>query len=61
MELSSSAWRKSSKSHEDGDQCVEIAHAHNAIFVRDSKDPGGPKLIMDREDFRRFAETLKDL
>lgn len=57
---SSSAWRKASKSHEDGDQCVEIAHAHNAIFVRDSKDPEGSKLIMSRDDFRCFAEILKD-
>ncbi|MEU8798961.1 DUF397 domain-containing protein [Spirillospora sp. NPDC048819] len=61
MDVSRAVWHKSSRSKEDGSNCVELAFASNFVAVRDSKDPGGPKLIMSRDDFRRFAETLKDL
>lgn len=36
-------WFKSSRS-DAGKDCVEVYHADNAVGVRDSKDPGGPKL-----------------
>lgn len=36
-------WRKSSRSASQG--CVELAHTFGA--VRDSKNPGGPKLTVD--------------
>jgi hypothetical protein len=35
-------WRKSVRS-KDGD-CVEVAYTTEAVYVRDSKDPGGPVL-----------------
>ncbi len=61
MDLSSMVWRKASKSHEDGDQCVEIASNFDGVGVRDSKDPGGPKLIISHSDFRHLANALKNL
>ncbi|MFG2087360.1 MULTISPECIES: DUF397 domain-containing protein [unclassified Spirillospora] len=61
MDMIDATWRKSSFSSEQGDACVEVAMAVNIIAIRDSNDPGGPKLIMNRSDFRRFTEILKDL
>ncbi|MEV5570415.1 DUF397 domain-containing protein [Spirillospora sp. NPDC052269] len=41
-------WRKSSHSGGSGGDCVEIADLAAAIGVRDSKDPGGPVLVVSR-------------
>lgn len=38
-------WRKSSRSGANANGCVELAHTLNA--VRDSKNPGGPRLHGD--------------
>jgi hypothetical protein len=50
-------WRKSSRSGSDGGECVELAGVDNAVAVRDSKDPGGPVLLVRpaalREAIRR--------
>ncbi|MER6344490.1 DUF397 domain-containing protein [Streptomyces sp. NPDC001595] len=41
------AWFKSSHSSgPDGDSCVEIAIAPDAVHVRDSKHPAGPRLAL---------------
>lgn len=61
MDLSRAVWCKASLSTENGGNCVELASAGDQIAVRDSKAPNGPKVIMSRNDFRRFAATLKDL
>ncbi|WP_405999116.1 DUF397 domain-containing protein [Streptomyces sp. NBC_00829] len=53
------AWFKSSySSGPEGDSCVEIAPAPEAVLIRDSKNIGGPKLALTREawaDFVRYA------
>ncbi|MEU8801193.1 DUF397 domain-containing protein [Spirillospora sp. NPDC048819] len=59
MVLTDPTWRKSSRSSEQGDACVEVAMASNIIAIRDSKDPTGDRFIMNRSDFRRFTEILK--
>jgi hypothetical protein len=41
-------WRKASKSASNGGQCVELARIGEAVAVRDSKDPDGPKLLVTR-------------
>ncbi|MEV4256148.1 DUF397 domain-containing protein [Spirillospora sp. NPDC049652] len=46
-DLSSAQWRKSSRSSQGGQNCVEIADVSPVVAVRDSKDPEGPKLILD--------------
>jgi hypothetical protein len=53
-------WRKASRSHDDGDACLEIASTPDVVILRDSKAPNGAKLIMGRQDFRRFTDALKD-
>jgi hypothetical protein len=59
MELAGVFWRKSSRSSEQGDMCVELAVVTGAVAIRDSQDPDGPKLILDRKTFSRFAGALK--
>ncbi|MGW7492732.1 DUF397 domain-containing protein [Streptomyces luteogriseus] len=50
------AWFKSSYSDgPDGDSCVEIAVASDAIHVRDSKDTAGPRLALKPEAWADFV------
>ncbi|MFB4307183.1 DUF397 domain-containing protein [Actinomadura sp. GTD37] len=49
-------WRKSS--HSGGSatsDCVELARSPRAVGVRDSKDPSGPRIMLQVERFRRLA------
>lgn len=52
-------WCKASNSKEDGSNCIELAGIQGFVAIRDSKDPGGPRLLIDRKDFRHFAGVLK--
>lgn len=61
MTASRAAWRKASRSTENGGNCVELTSVSDLIAVRDSKDPDGPVVTMKRNDFRRFAEVLKSI
>ncbi|WP_121438218.1 DUF397 domain-containing protein [Actinomadura pelletieri] len=61
MDLIDANWRKASRSADNGGHCVEVASGANAVAIRDSKDPHGPKILVSRENFRRFAEALKNI
>ncbi|GAA2427146.1 DUF397 domain-containing protein [Actinomadura vinacea] len=58
-DLSAVRWRKSSHSTGQGGDCVEVANIAPAIAVRDSKDPDGPKLILDAADWRVLARRIR--
>jgi hypothetical protein len=58
LDLTYAQWRKSSYSSANG-ACVEVAHLPEAIAVRDSKDPAGPKLIFTRPEWAAFVESAK--
>ncbi|MFC4053040.1 DUF397 domain-containing protein [Actinomadura syzygii] len=58
MDLRGLQWRKSSRSTNNGGDCVELVAAAEVVAVRDSKDPDGPKLVVTR---RAFAGLLSDL
>jgi len=58
-DLSRAQWRKSSRSGGNG-ACVEVAHASAVVAVRDSKDPGGPKLILTPAQWQAFAAGVKN-
>jgi hypothetical protein len=51
-------WFKSSYSGSEGDDCVEVAHAPEAVHVRDSKVKNGPRFAVAAStwaDFIGFA------
>jgi len=53
-------WRKSSYSGGNGGACVEAAVlADGSWAVRDSKDPGGPKLAFVADDWLAFTAGVK--
>lgn len=50
-------WYKASASEGTGG-CVEVApNVPGVAGVRDSKDPGGPVLVFDRQAFAQFVEA----
>lgn len=56
---SSAAWRTSSHSGANGD-CVEVARDASArIAVRDSRDPGGPRLAFTAGQWAAFTGVVK--
>ncbi|MET7743266.1 DUF397 domain-containing protein [Streptomyces sp. NPDC005385] len=52
------AWFKSSYSGTQGDDCVEIAIAEQAVHVRDSKDVSRPAFVVGREGWRSFLRFV---
>lgn len=60
MDLSEAVWRKSSRSGSDGGSCVEVATNLDAMVgVRDSKDPGGPVVVVSSDAWRAFVGRMK--
>jgi hypothetical protein len=59
VDVSGTVWRKSTRSGGDTGQCVEVTGLAPVIAVRDSKDPDGPKLIIDAADWRAFTRQIK--
>jgi Domain of unknown function (DUF397) len=53
-------WRKSSYSGNGGSDCVEAAHSPvGRVAVRDSKDPGGPRLTFAPADWQSFTASVR--
>ncbi|MER6424222.1 DUF397 domain-containing protein [Streptomyces sp. NPDC001137] len=53
-------WRKSSYSGgADGNNCVEIAHLHGRVAIRDSKAPANGTLSIPVGLFTAFISNLK--
>ncbi|MFJ2701615.1 DUF397 domain-containing protein [Streptomyces sp. NPDC087428] len=53
------AWRKSSHSGNTGGECVEVADGCAAsVPVRDSKNPGGPVLVIGADAWRGFVAGI---
>jgi hypothetical protein len=59
--ISSLAWRKSTRSGGQGANCVEVAELPDGgVAVRDSKDPDGPKLTFTPAEWQAFIGGVKD-
>jgi hypothetical protein len=48
-------WFKSSYSGSQGDSCVEVAYRPDAVYVRDSKDKDGPRLVVSPAAWADFV------
>lgn len=50
-------WFKSSRSHPNGNECVEVCFGTDLVHIRDSKDCGaGPVITIGAEDWARFLD-----
>lgn len=53
-------WRKSSHSGGGNDDaCVELAESADRVWVRDSKDPEGERLVFGRDAFAGLLVRVK--
>jgi hypothetical protein len=52
-------WHKSSYSGNGGGDCVEVACNLSDVTVRDSKNPGGPRLNFTPADWQAFTRQVK--
>lgn len=59
MDLTRALWRKSSYSSGNGGDCVEVAPVPDAVAVRDSKNPDGPKLSFTSAEWKAFTRRVK--
>ncbi|WP_406312697.1 DUF397 domain-containing protein [Streptosporangium sp. NBC_01639] len=60
MDLSAAIWRKSSRSSDNGGQCIEVAsNLPGAVAVRDSKNPDGPALLFTPAEWRSFVGGIR--
>ncbi|MEU5958664.1 DUF397 domain-containing protein [Streptomyces sp. NPDC047525] len=50
-------WRRSSYSGADGD-CVEVAFIRNAVIVRDSQNPSGPRVVFSDKRWQAFLNAF---
>ena len=57
--MSPPQWRKSSRSHGDNTDCIEVAKLPGAIGLRDSKNPTAGHHTVSCETFARLMMTLK--
>jgi uncharacterized protein DUF397 len=58
--LARASWRKSSYSGQSSN-CIEVADGlPGGIGVRDSKDPGGPALVITPSSWRHFTAAVKN-
>jgi Domain of unknown function (DUF397) len=65
MDLTGVTWRKSSYSGGNGGTCVEVAVLSDSteisereMAIRDSKNPNGPSLIFDLDQWRAFTTGI---
>jgi hypothetical protein len=51
-------WQKSS--HCASNSCIEVALSSTAARVRDSEDPGGPRLVVPPIAWRSFLDEIRE-
>ncbi len=60
MDLTRAEWRKSSRSGDNGGNCVEVArNLPGKVAVRDSKDADGPSLVFSPAEWQAFTAAIK--
>ncbi|MFJ4617983.1 DUF397 domain-containing protein [Streptomyces sp. NPDC088812] len=53
-------WYKSSYSGGSQGDCLEVAHGHHGVPVRDSKAPSGPVLVFSAGGWAAFVRAVRD-
>lgn len=53
-------WRKSTRSMSGDDECVDVGFGAGVVAVRDSKDPPGPILLFEPDEWMAFVRMLAD-
>ena len=60
MDLTRAVWRKSSRSGDNGGNCVEVArNLPGVVAVRDSKNPHGPVLVVRNDEWASFIARVR--
>ena len=59
MDVTPVAWRKSSRSGDNGGACVEVGTVGPAVAVRDSKHPDSPLLAFAADTWQAFTDQVK--
>ena len=54
------SWRKSSRSGNNGGDCVEVADTARVVLVRDSKDRDGAVIAFSAGAWQKFAAAIKN-
>jgi hypothetical protein len=57
-DLVGAAWRKSTRSGDNGGSCVEVTGFAASVAVRDSKDPSGPAVLFDHRSWSAFIDGV---
>jgi hypothetical protein len=57
VDLSRAAWRKSTRSGNNG--CIEVAFVEDRVAVRDSKDRSGPVLVFNAHEWEAFVGGVR--
>jgi hypothetical protein len=61
MNLGKATWKKSSRSADNGGNCVEVAtNLPGVVALRDSKNVDGAVLTFGVDEWRTFLGRLKD-
>ncbi|MEU2666814.1 DUF397 domain-containing protein [Micromonospora sp. NPDC007220] len=59
-DLTGAVWRKSTRSGDNGGDCVEVAtNLPGVVVVRDSKNPAGPELTFEPAAWSAFTAAAK--
>lgn len=58
--LSANAWEKPARSGPISDNCAEFADLGDAVAFRDSKNPTGPVIILDRGEMAALVGSARD-
>lgn len=53
------AWRKSSRSHGDSGDCVEVAAVSGMVGIRDTKNRAAGRLHIGRREFAALLNEVK--
>ncbi|WP_344453031.1 DUF397 domain-containing protein [Actinomadura kijaniata] len=54
-------WRKSSHSNDSGANCVEVAASPNTVAIRDSKNPDGGVVALNRMEACALSALIKSI